>query len=94
MKEYFYRACCVELEGPDIQAMVDKAQRVSLKTMKQHCAGLDEWAKNMKYERDARHGLTLQKDWHVTYWKSVFRRKSCYFLVHSAIEYIWTKVGE
>lgn len=35
--------------------------------------------------------LTLKKDWHVSYHRSVFQGKPCYFMVHSAIEYVFVK---
>ncbi|MGV0949170.1 MAG: hypothetical protein ACOYB3_00765 [Azonexus sp.] len=35
--------------------------------------------------------LTLKKDWHVSYHRSVYQGRPCYFLVHSAIEYVFVK---
>lgn len=35
--------------------------------------------------------LTLKKDWHVSYHRSVYLGKPCYFMVHSAIEYVFVK---
>lgn len=92
--EYFYKACCVKFEGDDITAMVEKACQVSHRTMKLNCPDLDGWAKMIGYARDIRYGITLKKDRHVTYWKSIFKGKKCYFLVHSAIEYVWTKIRD
>ena len=33
--------------------------------------------------------LTLEKDWHVRYFKSVLHGKPCYMVRHSAIEYVF-----
>lgn len=35
--------------------------------------------------------LTLKKDWHVTYHRSTYQGKPCYFICHSAIEYVFVK---
>ena len=35
--------------------------------------------------------LTLKKDWHVGYSKSTYQGKPCYFITHSAIEYVFVK---
>ena len=35
--------------------------------------------------------LTLKKDWHVSYHRSTYQGKPCYFMVHSAIEYVFVK---
>lgn len=35
--------------------------------------------------------LTLKKDWHVTYHKSTYQGRPCYFMCHSAIEYVFVK---
>jgi len=85
-----YTTCCVESTGEAIRAMVEKAREISYRTFRKHCEGLDDWAQAMGYFRHPSQGLTLKNDWHVTYYKSVFQGKPCYFLVHSAIEYIWT----
>lgn len=37
-------------------------------------------------------GFHIKDDWGVTFHKSKYRGKKCYFITHSAIEYIWTEV--
>lgn len=85
-----YQTCCVAAEGPDITDMVDAAHDVSYQEFVRNCEGVAEWARDMGYEATSRQGLTLKKDWYVSYHRSVFRGLPCYYLVHSAIEYIWT----
>ena len=44
------------------------------------------------YEEVARNGsLTLKKDWHVSYHRSTYQGKPCFFMDHSAIEYVFVK---
>lgn len=71
--------------------MVEQEKKVSLVTLKKYCEGIQEWAQQMGYELDKRRGLTLEQEAHVGYYKSVYDGKACYFIRHSAIEYIWVK---
>jgi hypothetical protein len=84
---YVYETCCVDCDGPSIIAMLEAAREVSLKTFRRRC-DTREWEAKMGYERHG--GLPLSRDWHVSYHKSVFRGRPCYYAVHSAIEYIFT----
>ena len=43
------------------------------------------------YAKQEEDGLTLKKDWAVRFNKSEFEGKTCYVIVHSAIEYVFTK---
>jgi hypothetical protein len=36
--------------------------------------------------------LTMKKDWHISYHRSVYQGRPCLYFVHSAIEYIFVKV--
>lgn len=95
--DYTYETCCVAADGPSISAMRDHeaCREVSYSTMLRRCAGLLEWAVENNYDRRSNaansHGLTLRNDWHVGYYRSVFRGRPCYYLVWSGIEFIWTK---
>lgn len=90
-KQFFYHTSCVSARGQDITEMVDAATQITYETMRKHCDGLNRWAKEMGYGPSG-FGLLLQDDWHVTYWKSKYRGKPCYYLCHSCIEYVWTKI--
>lgn len=85
-KEYHYSTNCVSANGSVIQKMVDDSVGITYDTFVRHCEGVKEWAEGMGYSRT---GLTLKGDWHVSYHRSKYGRKPCYYLVHSSIEYIW-----
>lgn len=77
--------CCVDSDAESITAMTDVGQQINYKTFAA-LTNWHSWAAAMGYGR----GLTLQKDYHVTYWQSVFQGKPCIYAVHSAIEYVFT----
>jgi len=58
---------------------------VSYRTMRRRCVGLADKAKELGYDR----WLPLKRDWHVAYFRSYYRGRPCYYMVWSAIEYIW-----
>lgn len=89
-KPFTYLTDCVSSDGPSITAMVDAARKVSLRTFRQHC-DCAAWEQSIGYERDPRHGLTLNKDRFVKFYKSRYRGTPCYFAVWSAIEYVFTR---
>lgn len=91
MKLFTYTTCCVNSAAEAIHAMVDSARDVSLATIRRHCAGLDEWARQMSYAVGSERGLHLKDDWAVSFHKSHYKGKPCYYIRHSAIEYIWTR---
>lgn len=75
-----------------LQEMIDRSREVSYRTARAHI-GAEALAKafpNYDWRRRPR-DLTLKDDWHVTYHRSVFRGKPVYYLVHSAIEYIFAE---
>lgn len=86
----YYRTCCVNSTAEAINAMVDDAKEITYKTFRKYCHDLDAWAEGMSYFLHYRQGLTLKRDWHVAYYKSTYKGEPCYYLVHSAIEHIWT----
>lgn len=90
-KPYRYRCCCINCSDVSaLNQMIELAKSVTYRTMLRHCEGLLEWARNQGYSRSSNQGLTIQNDFHVSYWKSIFQGHPCYYLCWSAIEYIWT----
>ncbi len=87
MKEFYYLTCCVNSDGTSIQAMVDKERDVTLATLRRHCADLSTWETQMGYGP----WLRMSKDYGVSYHKSTYQGQPCYYVRHSAIEYIWVK---
>jgi hypothetical protein len=88
----------VHSDGPSINDMRDhpSCRDVTYETMLRHC-DLLSWATEHNYDSRSNakdsHGLTLRNDWAVSYHRSVFQGQPCYFLVWSAIEFIWTRKG-
>ena len=87
-----YITCCISIpmsQVDDLNAMTDRARRITYRTARQHIGKnalalvFDnyDWG-NGKY-------LTMKRDWHVGYYKSTFRGKPCIYVKHSAIEYIF-----
>jgi hypothetical protein len=77
--------------------MIDRAQQISYRTFVKHVdlekvkAVLD-FELGVQYGRDV--GLALKDDWAVSYHKSTFKEKPCYYMTHSAIEFIFTNENE
>jgi len=93
MKDYVFETDCVASDGESIQEMQDLATDVTYETMLSHCEGMLEYSEELGYERASNrgHGLTLKNDWAVSYHKSFYRGRPCYFFVWSAIENVWVK---
>lgn len=86
-RPYRYETDCTRSDGDSINRMREGAKPVSLSTVLRYCDGVRAWAKKLGYGRDT--GLTLERDWHLSFHKSVYRGLPCYYIVHSAIEHIW-----
>jgi hypothetical protein len=93
-KHYRYRTNCVTSTADAINKMTAAAKDVSYETFVKHCHGFREWRAQLGYHDLPSQGLTIKDDWHVSYHKSKYNGVACYYLVHSAIEYIWTLGGE
>jgi len=85
-----YTTNCTSSDATSINNMKRRAQEVTYRTFRRHCGNLDEVAQQMGYALHPARGLMLVNDWHVRYYKSSYRGKPCYYMAHSAIEYIWT----
>ena len=91
MKPFNYHTCCIDANGADINAMTARARTITYRTMLKYC-DLISWAHEQGYGRRTP-DLTLRRDWYVSYHKSVYRGQPCYYMCHSAIEFIWTPGG-
>jgi len=92
MKRRFrYLTCCVNSTAEKIHAMTDAAREVTLETIKRHCEDLHQWAHDMGYSVGGERGLHLKDDFAVSFHKSTYAGQPCYYIRHSAIEYIFTK---
>lgn len=89
-----YETCCVDApNGELIDALKENARQISYRTFRRHCEGVDEWAASKGYDRRSDQGVTLKGDWAVSFHKSTYDGRPCYYICWSGIEYIWTKEG-
>lgn len=82
---------CISARGVDISDMVDESRQITRKTFLKHIK--TEEMKNLEielgYAGHYKQGLTMSRDWHVSYWKSKYRNKPCVYFSWSSIEYIF-----
>lgn len=92
---------CVDLsmdDVPDLNDTTDRAREISFRTFARHTDWQDV-AKSLGYTignhtyvtSRGDHGrlLTLGRDYHVSFYRSHWRGKPCYYMEHSAIEYVF-----
>jgi lysophospholipase L1-like esterase len=91
---YYFETSCVNSTAKAINDMVDQSRKVSYRTFIAQ-VGRDTvrtvypfntyaWGRNEK-------GLRLKDDWHVRYYKSMYKGQLCYYADQSAIEYVFVK---
>jgi hypothetical protein len=91
MRKFQYLTNCVGSDGPSITAMQEQSREVTRKTFQRHVEGLSEIEQRFGYFQHPSQGLTMKNDWHVRYYKSVYRGRPCYYFDHSRIEYIFVQ---
>ena len=80
---------CVNSTAELIIDMVDNSTEVTLEELRDEC-DIENWELEQGYVTDPdEEGLTLEKDYHVTYHKSFFEGEPCYYIKHSCIEYVF-----
>ena len=85
-----YRWNCTNPPNVDhLMSMVDDALEISRQTFILHVkqSKLNELFPDYCKRKDQ--GLTMRDDWHISYHRSMYNKQRCYFLVHSAIEYVF-----
>ena len=90
---------CVSCPGPEPGKAInemkddDRMIMISRRAFLQHVDRRDLRAleESLSYESHPSRGLTMAGDWHVSYHRSRFRGRLCYYFTHSAIEYIFTE---
>lgn len=94
--EFRYWKSCPELtrDEVDIQTrMIDEAREVTYRTFRRQVGvdELDRWSKEHGYVLSRRHGhgATLKHDPYVAFYRSNWGGRPCYYLVWSAMEFIW-----
>lgn len=94
MSAYTYETCCVNMsrdDVPDLDAMIEAGRSISYDTFTRHVSTRELAQCFPFYNWDRQGGLHMRNDWAIRYYRSTFRGQTCYYLVHSAIEYIFTK---
>ncbi len=87
MKKQYYTNC-IGSTAEAINNMIDRAREITYKTFLKH-VDWREVSEMFGYDLSPKQGLTLKNDWHIGYYKSVYKGRPCYYLTHSAIEYIF-----
>lgn len=88
MKPYVYLTCCVDSTAAKLNPMLAAAVAVTYSKFAKHCDP-KECGTLKDYETDPRKGLTLKNDSMVRYFRSWYCGSPCYYVQHSAIEFIW-----
>ena len=83
-----YLTNCVNSTAEHINNMVEVAREITYGTFIKH-VDWKELANMFSCETHYKHGLLLKNDWAVSYFKSKYRGKPCYYVCHSCIEYIF-----
>ena len=87
---------CVGAIGEDINDMTDVSTQITRKTFLKHIdkQELKSIEEKLGYMSHYKQGLTMSRDYHVSYWKSKYQDKPCVYFAHSCIEYIFIEFAE
>jgi hypothetical protein len=91
---YSFYNNCVGWDSSDMDGLtevIDNAQEVTLKTFLQYVTMEKILELFPFYAKTKAQGLTLANDWAVRFFRSTYRGKKCYYIQHSAIEYVFLK---
>ena len=81
-----YLTCCVNSTAELIDNMVERAKEINVFTFIRR---VNINVEDFGYVKKGK-GLKLKNDWAVSFFKSIFNGQPCYYMCHSAIEYIYT----
>lgn len=86
---------CVDVSGDDLQHLelaIEKEREVTFSTFAKY-VDVKSVSEQLGYSQGrARRGerlLTLGNDWAVSFYRSIWKGKRCYFMRWSAIEYVY-----
>jgi hypothetical protein len=93
----FFSDCVHWPEGQvdDLSAMIDAGQEITRATFLKSVdlQEMRDLEQQLGYERDPRKGLTMKKDWAVSYYRSTVRGCPAVYFVWSAIEHVFTDLA-
>jgi hypothetical protein len=100
IKKYTYYNNCVNWPKHDVTTpgglsdMIYHAIEISRQSFKKHVSKgqLDGLANFLGYAKHPKQGLTMAGDPHITYHRSKLHGQRVYYLRHSAIEYVFTRL--
>jgi len=100
MGDFTYETNCVSSKAKYLIPMVDQARQITWETFRKHVR-LEEVKRifpdysyrgeNINENGELTIGFHIKDDWAVSFWKSKFRHRTCYYIDHSGIEYIFTE---
>jgi len=97
MKLRFFSDCVhwPEDQVDDLKAMIDASETISRATFLKSVdpAEMQNLEQQLGYERDPRKGLTMAKDWAVSYYRSTLLGCPAVYFVWSAIEHVFTDLA-
>ena len=94
-RDFHYLTNCVNVPRRDVEAlhdMIDRAREVTWRTLTRHVPVAEIRDHFPGYEYNGR-GLHIKDDWAVSFNKSKYKGKPCYYIRWSAIEYIFCPVN-
>lgn len=91
---WLYFKSCVDFKGDEVDHLIDMIDEAVEVTYEELLGIVGEDVvrdvfPDYNWTNNPREGLTLKDDYHVRYARSRYREYPCYFVVHSAIEYIF-----
>jgi len=85
---YMYHTDCVNSDAVSIDDMIDSSVEITLRTFLKHISREDLYDVLPIYNKT----FPIEKDYHVSYHRGKYQGKKCYYVVHSAIEYVFIKI--
>jgi hypothetical protein len=88
-KGYVFETDCIHSDGESIRALVESEKPISLRTFRS-AIGIPAWKElqdTLGYDRH----FPISRDWHIGFYKGVYRDRPAVFARWSAIEYIFVK---
>ena len=85
---YQYHTCCVNSTYELISDMVNNSTEITANTFFKYVS-LQDVNEMFGYNQNCPLLNSIKKDYHVTYYKSHYNGQKCYYLKHSAIEYVF-----
>lgn len=84
---------CVEAKGEDITAMMDFALPITYRTFAANVGpkGIAQIRRRFGYSKNGMGGLTLTKDWSLSFYRAKYLGELCYVFQHSRIEYVFVQ---